>query len=80
MRVREEFQAGRFAFIAEDEDIHMAIERRLSELVGPVGGKLHMAARATTRWPQTWLCTSGQSACAWERRRCEADGRVAGVR
>ena len=25
----------------EDEDIHTANERRLSELVGPIGGKLH---------------------------------------
>ena len=27
----------------DDEDVHMAIERRLTELVGPVGGKLHTA-------------------------------------
>jgi argininosuccinate lyase len=27
----------------DDEDIHMAIERRLTELVGPLGGKLHTA-------------------------------------
>ncbi len=27
----------------DDEDIHMAIERRLTELIGPVGGKLHTA-------------------------------------
>jgi argininosuccinate lyase len=26
-----------------DEDIHMAVERRLTEIVGPVGGKLHTA-------------------------------------
>ncbi|MGA9283813.1 MAG: argininosuccinate lyase [Solirubrobacteraceae bacterium] len=42
-RVREEFEAGRFVFVAEDEDIHMAIERHLTELVGRVGGKLHTA-------------------------------------
>jgi len=40
-RVRRELDAGRFRFRASDEDIHMAIERRLTELVGPVGGKLH---------------------------------------
>jgi argininosuccinate lyase len=28
-------------FSSEDEDIHMAIERRLTELIGAVGGKLH---------------------------------------
>ena len=30
-----------FAFAPADEDIHMAIERRLTEIVGPLGGKLH---------------------------------------
>ncbi|MGH7256549.1 MAG: argininosuccinate lyase, partial [Nitrospirales bacterium] len=39
--VREELDDGRFPFRPEDEDIHMAIERRLTELIGPVGGKLH---------------------------------------
>ncbi len=29
--------------VVPDEDIHMAIERRLIEIVGPVGGKLHTA-------------------------------------
>src|SRR5919201_1665092 len=29
--------------IIGDEDIHMAVERRLTELAGPVGGKLHTA-------------------------------------
>ena len=42
-RVHEEFEAGSFVFVAEDEDIHMAIERHLTEMVGPVGGKLHTA-------------------------------------
>ena len=30
-----------FEVRADDEDIHTANERRLSEIVGPVGGKLH---------------------------------------
>jgi argininosuccinate lyase len=41
--VAAELEAGRFEFAARDEDIHMAIERRLTEIVGPVGGKLHTA-------------------------------------
>jgi argininosuccinate lyase len=41
--VRIEIEQNRFAIRADDEDIHMAIERRLTELVGPVGGKLHTA-------------------------------------
>jgi argininosuccinate lyase len=34
---------GAFPFSEGDEDIHMAIERRVTELAGPVGGKLHTA-------------------------------------
>jgi argininosuccinate lyase len=39
--VRKELDRGVFPFSERDEDIHMAIERRLTELIGPVGGKLH---------------------------------------
>jgi argininosuccinate lyase len=42
-RVEEELDTGVFEFRPDDEDIHMAIERRLTEIVGPVGGKLHTA-------------------------------------
>ncbi|MEA2419844.1 MAG: argininosuccinate lyase [Thermoleophilaceae bacterium] len=41
--VREEIEQDRFVVKDGDEDIHMAIERRLTELAGPVGGKLHTA-------------------------------------
>jgi argininosuccinate lyase len=40
-KVEREFDAGRFPFADSDEDIHMAVERRLTELIGPLGGKLH---------------------------------------
>ena len=40
-QVKAELDRKRFRFDPGDEDIHMAIERRLTELVGPVGGKLH---------------------------------------
>ncbi|MGE3153299.1 MAG: argininosuccinate lyase [Nitrospiraceae bacterium] len=40
-QVKAELDRRRFRFHPADEDIHMAIERRLTELVGPVGGKLH---------------------------------------
>jgi argininosuccinate lyase len=41
--IERELDADRFRFLASDEDIHMAIERRLIELAGPVGGRLHTA-------------------------------------
>jgi argininosuccinate lyase len=41
--VREEIEGNSFVVMDQDEDIHMAIERRLTEIIGPVGGKLHTA-------------------------------------
>ena len=40
-QVANEIAAGTFTFRTEDEDIHMAIEKRLIELIGPCGGRLH---------------------------------------
>src|SRR5689334_24278993 len=40
---RAEIDDGGFEVDDNDEDIHMAIERRLTEIVGAVGGKLHTA-------------------------------------
>jgi argininosuccinate lyase len=41
--VRQELEQDSFPFKEDDEDIHMAIERRLTEIAGPVGGRLHTA-------------------------------------
>jgi len=40
-QIAEEWASGRFEVKSGDEDIHTANERRLSEIVGSVGGKLH---------------------------------------
>ncbi len=39
--VAMELQVGSFAFLPSDEDIHTAVERRVTELAGPAGAKLH---------------------------------------
>ncbi len=39
--VETEMASGVFEPISSDEDIHTAVERRVTELVGPVGGKIH---------------------------------------
>jgi len=41
--IEKEIVAGKFRFTPDLEDIHMAIEKRLIEKIGPVGGKLHTA-------------------------------------
>ncbi len=40
-QVAKEIEAGEFVWQAEKEDVHMNIESRLTDLLGPVGGKLH---------------------------------------
>ena len=39
--IQHEIDTGKLSLSWEKEDIHMAIERRLIEKIGPVGGKLH---------------------------------------
>ena len=41
--VRQEYRQGQFIPGIESEDVHFAVERRLTELVGDVGKKLHTA-------------------------------------
>lgn len=42
-RIEEEIEAGTFPWREELEDVHMNLEARLTELIGPPGGKLHTA-------------------------------------
>ncbi len=39
--IRQEYEAGEFNPGVAEEDVHFAVERRLTELVGDVGKKLH---------------------------------------
>lgn len=42
-KIEAEMEAGTFPFRREYEDIHMNIEARLAELIGPIAGRLHTA-------------------------------------
>jgi argininosuccinate lyase len=42
-RIEAEIAAGEFPFREEFEDIHMNVEARLRELIGPAAGRLHTA-------------------------------------
>ncbi len=61
-RVRQEFAQGRFRSRATDEDIHTAVERRLVELVGGTGEKLH-TGRSRNDQVATDLCLWLRKAC-----------------
>jgi argininosuccinate lyase len=77
--VKLELDRGKFKFSPHDEDIHMAVERRLTELIGPLNS-IRVAA-ATTRWRWTFDSISvislsnsqngwqTASASLWPRRR-----------
>src|SRR3954471_11286226 len=59
-KVGEEMESGAFEFEPADEDIHMAIERRLGDLVGPLAGKLH-TGRSRNDQVATDVCMVVQS-------------------
>jgi len=42
-QIQAEIDAGDFVFREDNEDIHLNIEGRLAELIGPVAGRLHTA-------------------------------------
>src|ERR1700744_2493778 len=41
--ILSEIEAGKFTFKGALEDIHMNVESRLSDLIGPAAGRLHTA-------------------------------------
>ena len=43
LRIKGEIEAGEFEWRIEHEDVHMAIESKLTEYIGVVGGRLHTA-------------------------------------
>ena len=40
-KVAAEMEGGAFVFVDSDEDVHTAVERRVTEICGPAGAKLH---------------------------------------
>ncbi len=69
-----------FAFEEDDEDIHMAIERRLTELAGPVGGKLHTARSRNDQVATDVAMYVREQARAAHDAVGRADGRAGGPR
>ncbi len=61
--IKAEFEAGTFVYAPGDEDIHTAVERRLTEVIGAVAGKLH-----TGRSRNDQVATDLR---LWQSARCE---------
>ncbi len=62
-QVRAEFEEGTFELQPGDEDIHTAVERRLTELVGDVGAKLHTGRQRPGRHRFPPLVSPSISCC-----------------
>ena len=62
-QIRGEIERGEFAWDRKKEDVHMNIEARLRDVVGPVGGKLH-----TGRSRNDQVATDLR---LWTRRQCQ---------
>ena len=70
MRIATELADGTFAFSESDEDIHTAVERRLTELIGDAGRRLHTARSRNDQVITDTLL----------HLRAAAEGQVAGLR
>jgi len=66
--VGREIEAGEFVFEPGDEDIHMAIERRLGALIGDLAGKLH-TGRSRNDQVATDICMAVMDAADRARER-----------
>ncbi|MGH9214432.1 MAG: argininosuccinate lyase [Acidimicrobiales bacterium] len=73
-QVERELVAGELAFQRSDEDIHTAVERRVTELAGDAGGKLHtgrsrndQVATALRLWCKRELNTVARRVVALEQ-------------
>lgn len=66
--IAAEIEAGTFAFLAEREDVHMNIEARLTEKIGPLGGKLHTARSRNDQVALDFRLYVDASLVQWQRR------------
>ena len=64
-QVASEWAAGEFVVKPGDEDIHTANERRLTELIGAVGGKLHTGRSRNDQVRGVWHLFSVHGVSSW---------------
>jgi len=72
--ILSEIEAGKFAFKRTLEDIHMNVESRLAELIGPAAGRLHTARSRNDQvatdfrlWVRDWLDGVDGALAAYQR-------------
>ena len=72
--ILSEIEAGKFTFKRALEDIHMNVESRLAELIGPAAGRLHTARSRNDQvatdfrlWVRDWLDGIDAALAAYQR-------------
>ena len=72
--ILSEIEAGKFTFKRALEDIHMNVENRLAELIGPAAGRLHTARSRNDQvatdlrlWVRDWLDGIDAALAAYQR-------------
>ncbi len=72
--ILSEIEAGKFTFKRALEDIHMNVESRLAELIGPAAGRLHTARSRNDQvatdfrlWVRDWLVGIDATLAAYQR-------------
>ncbi len=72
--ILSEIEAGKFTFKRALEDIHMNVESRLAELIGPTAGRLHTARSRNDQvatdfrlWVRDWLDGIDAALAAYQR-------------
>ena len=72
--ILSEIESGKFAFKRALEDIHMNVESRLAELIGPAAGRLHTARSRNDQvatdfrlWVRDWIDGIDLALAAYQR-------------
>ncbi|MFP4397666.1 MAG: argininosuccinate lyase, partial [Desulfonatronovibrio sp.] len=66
-QIQEEIQSGEFVWSAELEDVHMNIEKRLTEIIGPVGQKLHTGRSRNDQVALDFRLFVSESLASWQK-------------
>ncbi len=64
--VREEIESGEFEWRSDLEDVHMNIENRLTELIGPIGKKLHTGRSRNDQIALDFRLYVGEALAEWQ--------------
>lgn len=65
-QVREEIESGSFEWKTEYEDVHMNIERRLTEIIGDAGARLHTGRSRNDQVCLDFRCFVAERLAEWQ--------------